>query len=47
MPEHTVERPQWTDTEVVHATPAELVQAINDGLLVTLGFHPRRPLTRP
>lgn len=33
---------QWTDADVATATPAQVQKAINDGLLVNLGFGPKR-----
>lgn len=33
---------QWTDADVAAATPAQVQKAINDGLLVNLGFGPKR-----
>ena len=37
---------QWTEEDVSRATPAQLQKAINDGLLETLGFGPRRASRR-
>lgn len=37
---------QWTEDDVAHATPAQLQDAINKGLLEQLGFGPRRAARR-
>ena len=37
---------QWTETDVDNASPKQLQKAINDGLLETLGFGPRRASRR-
>jgi hypothetical protein len=37
---------QWTEEDVSRATPAQLQNAINDGLLENLGFGPRRASRR-
>lgn len=37
---------QWTEEDVARATPSQLQDAINQGLLETLGFGPRRAARR-
>jgi hypothetical protein len=37
---------QWTDADVAAATPAQVQEAINQGLLVNLGFGPKRSTRR-
>jgi hypothetical protein len=34
---------QWTDEDVNAHSPAQVAKAIEDGLLVDMGFHPKKP----